>query len=178
MIKFQKHMKTLQLIIFFITLSVGAQTMQTKVGTIDIDYILSQLPEIVNVQKAVEDYGNTLDAQLTKKMEGYQKLVAEYKENDVSYTINQRQLMQDSIINSETDINKYRQNATQLISIKRDEELTPLYEKIGVSLEKVAKAQGYTQVMERNSSLVYIDNNFDLTLAVLKDMGIEVKEQE
>ncbi len=171
-------MKTLQLLLLFISFSVGAQTMQTKVGTIDIDYILSQLPEIVDVQKAVEGYGNALDAELTKKMEGYQKLVAAYKENDVTYSINQRKIMQDSIINSETDINKYRQNATQLINIKRDEELTPLYEKIGVSLEKVAKSQGYTQVMERNSSLVYIDNNFDLTLAVLKDMGIEVKEQE
>lgn len=171
-------MKTLLLLLLFISFSVGAQNVQSKVGTIDIDYILSQLPEIVNVQKAVEGYGNSLDAELTKKMEGYQKLVVEYQENDVTYTINQRKLMQDSILNSETAINKYRQNATQLISIKRDEELNPLYQKIGVSLEKVAKVQGYTQVMERNSSLVYIDNNFDLTLAVLKDMGIEVKEQE
>ena len=86
--------------------------------------------------------------------------------------------MQDSILNVETNINKFQQNAQKLITIKRDEELSPLYEKIGRSLEKVAKAQKYTQVMERTSNLVYIDNNFDLTLAVLNDMGIEVKEEE
>lgn len=171
-------MKTLQILLLFISFSLTAQTAQTKVGTIDIDYILSQMPEIADVQKAVEGYGKTLDADLGKKLEDYQKLVEEYTNADPTYTIKQRKTMQDSIINSETDINKYRQNATQLISIKRDEELTPLYEKIGVSLEKVAKAQGYTQVMERNSSLVYIDNNYDITIAVLKDMGIEVKEEE
>lgn len=171
-------MKTLQILLLFISFSLTAQTAQTKVGTIDIDYILSQMPEIADVQKAVEGYGKTLDADLGKKLEDYQKLVEEYTNADPTYTIKQRKTMQDSIINSETDINKYRQNATQLISIKRDEELTPLYEKIGVSLEKVAKSQGYTQVMERNSSLVYIDNNYDITIAVLKDMGIEVKEEE
>ncbi|MBT8262864.1 MAG: OmpH family outer membrane protein [Bacteroidia bacterium] len=171
-------MKTIQILLLFISFTVSAQTAQTKVGTIDIDFVLSQMPEITNVQNAVEAYGKTLDADLSTKVEGYQKLVEEYTKNDVTYTINQRKTMQDSIINSETDINKYRQNATQLITIKRDEELAPLYKKIGESLEKVAKSQGYTQVMERNSNLVYIDNNFDLTIAVLKDMGIEVKEKE
>lgn len=169
-------MKTLQLLFLFISVSVAAQTGQSKVGTIDIDFVLSNMPEIVNVQKEVENYAKTLDTDLTVKIDAYQALINVYTKNKVSYTINQERTMQDSIINSETDINKYRSNASKLISIKRDEQLTPLYKKIGVSLEKLAKAQGYTQIMERTSMLVYIDNNFDLTLAVLKDMGIEIKE--
>ncbi len=167
-------MRILHILLFFITVSTVAQT---KVGTIDIDYVLSQMPEITGVQKTVEDYGKTLDADLTKKLEAYQLLVNEYTQNETTYTVNQRRSMQDSILNSEDDINKYRQNAAQLISLKRDEALTPLYKKIGESLEKVAKAEGYTQVMERRDILVYIDNRFDLTLAVLKDMGIEVKQE-
>jgi outer membrane protein len=170
-------MKIFQILVLFVSVSLLAQPAQTKVGTIDVDYILSQMPEITTVQKNVESYGKTLDADLSKKMQAYQALVNEYTQNEINMTINQKKTLQDSIINSETDINKFRQNANQLISIKRDEELTPLYEKIGKSLEKIAKAQSYTQVMERNSSLVYIDNSFDLTIAVLKDMGIEVKEE-
>ena len=76
-----------------------------------------------------------------------------------------------------TDIDQFRNNATKVLTIKRDEELSPLYERIGKSLEKVAKSLGYTQVLERNSSLVYIDNQFDITIQVLKDMGIEVQEE-
>ena len=80
-------MKTLQLLLLLVTFSVSAQTTQTKVGTIDIDFVLSQMPEIVNVQKAVETYGKTLDADLTKKLEAYEKLVQEYTTNDPTYTI-------------------------------------------------------------------------------------------
>lgn len=170
-------MKNVQILILFLSVTVAAQTTQTKVGTIDIDYILSQMPEITTVQKNVETYGKTLDADLSKKLQAYQALVAEYTQNEINMTINQKKTMQDSIVNSETDINKFRQNATQLLTIKRDEELTPLYEKIGQSLEIVAKSENYTQVLERNSNLVYIDNKFDLTISVLKNMGIEVKEE-
>lgn len=165
------------LLLLFISLTVSAQTSTTKVGTIDIDYILSQMPEITNVQKNVETYGKSLDSDLSKKMQAYQALVEEYQANDVTYTINQRKTMQDSIFNVETDIDQFRNNATKLLTIKRDEELSPLYERIGKSLEKVAKSLGYTQVLERNSSLVYIDNQFDITIQVLKDMGIEVQEE-
>jgi outer membrane protein len=168
-------MKLLQILILSFAVSVTAQT---KVGTIDIDFVLAQMPEILDVQKKVEEYGKTLDSDLSKKMGNYQSLVNEYAKNDPSYTAEQRKIMQDSIIGVEGDINKFRQNATQLIGLKRDEELQPLYTKIGASLEKVAQTEGYTQVMERSNILVYIDNRFDLTLAVLKDMGIEVKEEE
>ncbi len=164
-------------LLLFISLTVSAQNPATKVGTIDIDYILSQMPEITTVQKNVETYGKSLDSDLSKKLQAYQALVEEYQANDITYTINQRKVMQDSIFNVEADIDQFRNNATKLITIKRDEELTPLYEKIGKSLEKVAKALGYTQVLERNSSLVYIDNQFDITIEVLKDMGIEVQEE-
>jgi len=153
----------------------AAQPNQSKVGTIDIDYILSQMPELQSVQTAVNQYGEELNSDLDKKVKAYQSLVNEYAASDAAYTINQRKVMQDSIMKQETDLNKYRQNATQLIQLKRDEALQPLYQKIGAALEKVAKAQGYTQVMERTATLVYIDNAFDITIAVLKEMGIQVQ---
>ena len=41
---------------------------QTKVGTIDVDFILSKMPELEVVQKGVEDYGNSLQVDLDAKM--------------------------------------------------------------------------------------------------------------
>jgi outer membrane protein len=133
------------------------------------------MPELQSVQTAVNQYGVELNSDLDKKVAAYQSLVNEYAASDGSYTINQRKVMQDSIMKQEADLNKYRQNATQLIQLKRDEALQPLYQKIGAALEKVAKTQGYTQVMERTATLVYIDNAFDITVAVLKEMGIQVQ---
>lgn len=151
---------------------------QSKVGTIDVDYIISQMPELSGVQKQIEDYGNGLDSNLLKKLAEYQTAIDKYKTDEVSLTINQKKGRQDSIIAMENDIQKFQQNGNQLIVLKQEEYLKPLYEKIGIALEKIAKAEGYTQVLMRNNDVVYIDNRYDLTLAVLKELGIEIKEEE
>lgn len=151
---------------------------QSKVGTIDVDYIISQMPELSSVQKQIEDYGNGLDSNLLKKLAEYQTAIDKYKTDEVSLTINQKKGRQDSILAMENDIQKFQQNGNQLIVLKQEEYLKPLYEKIGIALEKIAKAEGYTQVLMRNNDVVYIDNRFDLTLAVLKELGIEIKEEE
>lgn len=151
---------------------------QSKVGTIDVDYIISQMPELSSVQKQIEDYGNGLDSNLLKKIAEYQTAIDKYKTDEVSLTINQKKGRQDSIIAMENDIQKFQQNGNQLIVLKQEEYLKPLYEKIGIALEKIAKAEGYTQVLMRNNDVVYIDSRYDLTLAVLKELGIEIKEEE
>ncbi|MCZ6595246.1 MAG: OmpH family outer membrane protein [Bacteroidetes bacterium] len=151
---------------------------QSKVGTIDVDYIISQMPELSSVQKQIEDYGKGLDSNLLNKLAEYQTAIDKYKTDEVSLTINQKKGRQDSIIAMENDIQKFQQNGNQLIVLKQEEYLKPLYEKIGIALEKIAKAEGYTQVLMRNNNVVYIDNRYDLTLAVLKELGIEIKEEE
>lgn len=168
-------MKLLKLLVLFVCVSGFAQT---KVGTIDVDYVVSQMPELANVQKQVEAYGNGLEANLQQKLTTYQTEIDKYKNDEASLTLKQKKSRQDSILAMETDIQKFQQNGSQLIVLKQEEFLKPLYERIGIALEKVAAAQGYTQVLLRNNDVVYVDNRFDLTVAVLKEMGIEVKTEE
>jgi outer membrane protein len=151
---------------------------QTKVGSIDVDYIIGKMPELTNVQQQVKEYGNGLDASLQNKLTAYQAAIDKYKLDEATLTINQKKGKQDSILMMENDIKKFQQNGNQLIVLKQEEYLKPLYEKIGIALEKVAQAGGYTQVFSRNTELVYVDNRFDLTIAVLKELGIEYKEEE
>lgn len=151
---------------------------QSKVGTVDVEFILTKMPELAGVQKQVEDYSNSLNTELTKKLDNYKAMVATYQKEEAALTINQRKQQQDSILSLEKDITKYRQNAGTLINLKQEEFLDPLYQKIGNSLEKIAEAEGYSQVLLRDNSVVYVDNRFDLTLAICKDLGIEIKQEE
>ena len=64
------------------------------------------------------------------------------------------------------------------MNIKRDELLRPLYKKIGLALDKVAKAGGYTQILQIDEYIVYLDNSLDLTIPILLELGIEVKSEE
>ena len=168
-------MKLLKIAFLFICVTGFAQT---KVGTVDVDYIIGQMPDLAGVQTQVDAYGKGLDADLQKKLTEYQTAMNIYGEQEATLTLNQKKTKQDSIIAMESDIKKFQQNGNKLIMLKQEEAMKPLYEKVGVALEKVAQAGGYTQVFTRNSDVVFVDNRFDLTLAVLKELGIEVKEGE
>jgi len=168
-------MKLLKFTFLFICVTGFAQT---KVGTIDVDFVISKMPELTGVQKQVEDYGKGLDANLQTKLTAYQAAIDAYTKAEAGLTLNQKKTQQDSILTMESDIQKFQQNGNQLIVLKQEEYLKPLYEKVGIALEKVAKAGAYTQVFTRNNDVVYVDNRFDLTLAVLAELGVVIKEEE
>lgn len=161
---------------FFLFLSITSFA-QSKVGTIDIDYILTQMPELLEVQKQVEAYGKELDVDFNKNLDAYNVLVKAYTEGEAGFTIAMKKTKQDEILTAESDLGKFQQNGSKLLNLKRDDLLRPLYQKIGVALEKVSKEENFTQVLQIRDNIVYLDNNYDLTLKVLKELGITVKEE-
>lgn len=169
-------MKYITLLLMLFAVNTFAQ--ETKVGTIDIDFILSKMPEIKGVDQQVQDYKKGLETELQRKIDDFQQKVSDYKAEEANLTINQKKLRQDSLVTLESDINKFQQNGNQLILLKQEEFMQPLYTTVGNALEKIAQAGGYTQVLLRDNSVVYVDNRFDLTLTVLKELGIEVKPEE
>ncbi|MBW1294602.1 OmpH family outer membrane protein [Aquimarina litoralis] len=146
---------------------------QSKVGTIDSDFILSKMPELTKVQEDLKAYNAKLEADLKVKADDYQAKVKAYQEGVASMTEPMKKTKQEEIIALENDIAKFRQNGAQLVQLQQNKLLQPLYSKIGKALEEVAKAEGYTQVLTITSSgLAYVDPKFDLTKTVMTKLGI------
>ncbi|HBY69125.1 MAG TPA: outer membrane chaperone Skp, partial [Flavobacteriaceae bacterium] len=74
-------MKYLKIIFLFICVTGFSQT---KVGTVNVDYIVSKMPELETVKKQVEEYGTKLDADLQKKVQEYQAKVEAYKAGEAT----------------------------------------------------------------------------------------------
>lgn len=168
-------MKFLKIAVFFIGITALAQS---KVGAVDVEYILAKMPEMTTVQTQLETYGKQLDLDLNKKIDEYKKLAEEYKKSEASYTPEQKKEKQTALINLDNDIQKFQQNGAKLMDIKQKEFLQPLYKKIGEALDKVARAQNYTQVMQTTNDLVYLDSNYDLTVPILTELGITITVEE
>lgn len=166
-------MKFLKIAVFFIGISTFAQG---KVGTVDVDYILTNMPEMASVQETLGQYGAQMDIDLNKKVEDFKVLAETFSTQEIELTIAQRREKQAQLIKMEEDIQTFQQNGVKLMELKQHELLQPLYRKIEVALDKVAKTEGYTQVMQTTSDIVYLDPNFDLTMQILSEMGITVKE--
>ncbi len=150
---------------------------QSKTGTIDTEYILSQMPELTKVQEDLKAYNTKLEGELKVKVDEYQAKVKQYQEKVASFTEPMKKTKQEEIINLENDIAKFRQNGTQLVQLEQNRLLQPLYQKIGKALEEVAKAEKYTQVFTiTTSGLAYVDPNYDVTKTVMTKLGIKVTE--
>ncbi len=150
---------------------------QSKIGTINTDYIVTKLPEFEDVQKDLNTYKESLDASIKEKYDEYQSKMKEYGEKESTYTEALKQLKQKDILKLEEDIQKLQANSAKLYQVRQDEDLRPLYKKIGDEVEKIVKAESFTHVFESNSSnMIYISPDYDITLKVMKNLGIPTEE--
>lgn len=168
-------MKKIIVLLFTAIISISMNA-QSKTGTIDSEYILSQMPELTKVEEDLKAYNKKLEDELKVKVDNYQAKVKEYQEKVASFTDPMKKTKQEEIINMENEIAKFRQNGSQLVQIEQNRLLQPLYQKIGQALEEVAKAEKYTQVFTiTTSGLAYVDPNYDLTKKVAAKLGINLE---
>lgn len=72
------------------------------------------------------------------------------------------------------DINKFRQNGTKMMQIRREEFMRPLYNKIAETVAQIAKEKGYTQILTvTGNQFAYIDEKHDITKLVLAKLNLK-----
>ena len=163
-------------LVLAIVLSGTCLQAQTKVGTIDADFILGQMPEISQVEEGLKTYNTELQAELQTSIKKYEELIAAYQANNTTYTEEEKTLKEGEIIELENEIKNFRQKASVLVQMRRNELTQPFYVKIDEAMKTVISEQGYTQIFNTSSNgLAYADPKFDITDAVLKKLGISAQ---
>jgi len=148
---------------------------QSKVGTVDSDYIVNLMPEREIVLKMSQQYGAKLDTSFSAKMQDYNIKVQAFKELDKDVVDSIKKNKYTEIMMMEEDIQKYKENGSQLMQLKQNELMRPLYSKLSGVIQEVAKTNGYTQILTTSGNeFAYIDEQFDITEIVMDKMGIKV----
>lgn len=157
---------------------IGTASMaQSKIGTIDAEYILNQLPEIQEVNKELEGYGQELQGDLQQTIQQYEQQVQAYQEQNETYTDTQRQEKEQEIMALENEIQGFRQKAQVMMQMKRNELTNPLYQKINEAMQAVIQEEGYTQIFHAGSNaLAFSTEDSDITLKVMNHLGLEATE--
>jgi outer membrane protein len=162
------------LLIAFLTFSIFASA-QTKVGTIDTDYILSQMPEMEAVNKGLETYDKELQKDFQANVKQYDTLVKTYQANAESLAADARQESESKIIELENQIKQFRQRAQLMMQMRRNELTNPLYKKIDAAMRAVIDEEGFTQILHAGgNSLAFSAEKYDITEKVMTKMGIEI----
>ncbi|MCL7754195.1 OmpH family outer membrane protein [Polaribacter sp. Z022] len=160
-------------IAFFSIVSIA----QSKVGTIDSEYIVGLMPETKIVLKRSQDYGAKLDSSFSIKLKLYQTKVEAYKKNEKTLGALAKKTEIAELTQMEADIKQYQQNGNKLMQLKKNELMRPLYKKLSDAITAVSKAGNYTQVLTlTGNQFAYIDNKYDITDLVIKHLGIKIPE--
>lgn len=168
-------MRFLKIAILFIGVTSFAQG---KVGVVDVDFILSQMPEMEEVRTKMGTYADQLDVDMNKKFAEYNTLRDSYEAEKDKLKGEDLQEKQRELMEKEQDIQKFQRNGAQLMEVQKQEYLRPLYQKIGNALNKIASQEKFTMVQELSQDIVFLDPEYNLTLPILNELGIELSEED
>lgn len=169
-------MKKYLIALSFAFLSISAFA-QSKIGTIDADYILSQMPQMTEVNEGLKTYNTELQKELENNVAKYEALVKDYQANSTSLAEEERKTKESEIISLENDIKSFRQKASVMMQLRRNELTKPLYEKINETMLQVIQEENYTQIFHSGGNdLAFSAQEYDITMKVIDKLGIQVKE--
>lgn len=150
-----------------------------KVGFADWDYIFSQMPEYKQIEGAVKAHGEQLQAQLKAKGQEYETKLDYYQKNGATMLDAVRKDKESELTQLQQNIQKFQQDAQASMQKKQNDLMEPVFKKVGKAIDDVAKENGYTfiinpQLVGGGDILLYQDSKFDISVLVLKKMGIAV----
>ena len=160
---------TLCIAILFIGFTSNAQS---KVGTVDSEYIITKMPQFNLVQERIKSYGAKLDSIHTKKIAAYDSKVKAFNEASKTFSEADQKAKYAELGALNKDVVMFRENGTKMMQLRKDEFMRPLYKKITDVIETVAKENGYTQILTTTGNeFAYIDSRFDITKLILEKLS-------
>jgi len=156
---------------------------QQKIGYVDTEYVLNQMPEYATVQQKLDKLEQKWRQEIQQKQKEAQKLEQEFEARELLYTEEERARKQDAIEQARAEVQQLRQKyfgpQGELYS-QQKRLMRPLQERILKAAERVATADGYDYVVDKKGEtlFLYAQEEHDLSDRVLRELGITVDQEE
>lgn len=148
---------------------------QTKVGHINSEYIMQQLPEATDAQRSLDQLVAQWESELQKMQADWKKKFDEYDKKKLILTDQNRAEIERELRQADQAIVEFRTKkfgqSGELFQ-KQNEVMKPIQNKMFKVLEEVAKEDGYDYVFDKSGEilLLYSNEKHDLTRKVLQRM--------
>lgn len=150
---------------------ISAQTQ--KIGYVDSQVILNQMPEAIKAQGDLDALTNAWTAHLDSMTMDYQKGLADYQKKSSTLKDKEKLALQQKLVSQEQAIIDYRKakftQGTGEIYKKQDSIFTPVKNKIYKAIKEVAKQEKMKFVFDKagGAVLLFEDPEYDITYKVL-----------
>ena len=147
---------------------------QAKIGYINFQALLGQLPEAKTVKSQLDIYSKQFTDQLAAMQNELQAKGQEYQKNSATYTDAIRLTKQTELQDLQKRLQDYNTTAQQKFEEKSNELIKPLSDKEKAAVSAVAKEKGYTYVFDSGQTVFIVAPDADdLTEAVKAKLGLK-----
>jgi outer membrane protein len=146
-----------------------------KIAHINLDSLISVMPETKTATQSVQDYAKQLETQVTAMQTELQTKYDDYqsKQNDMPALVKASKEKELNDLNQR--IQDFQQQAQQDYQKKSAELSKPVYEKAKKAIDQVAKENGYKYVLDTSTGIViYNEPADDIFNLAVKKLGITV----
>jgi len=170
-------MKKLGLFLFVI-LSVASSVKlysQPKIGYVDSDTIMKQLPEAQDAQKKLDAIIKDWQEELSKMERDWKTKYDDYDKRKLILSDQKRAEIEKELVTLENQTSKYRQDKFGVkgeLFQKQEELMKPIQNRIFTAIQQVAKENDYDFIFDRSGDIIflYAKEEFDVTTLVIEKL--------
>lgn len=161
---------------FFAVILMSSISFAQKIGYIDSEYILSNIPEYKAAQAEMDKISVDWQKEIEAKYSEIDKLYKIYQAESVLLTDDMKKKRENEIINKEKEVKelqKQRFGVDGELFNKRMELVKPIQDKIYSAVKQVAERGGLAFIFDKAGqvSLLYSNSKYDKSEDVLNFMG-------
>jgi outer membrane protein len=170
-------MKKLIVISFLLVIS-SISFAQLKIGYIDSDAVMDNLPDVQDSRKKLDALIQEWQTELNKLENEWKAKYDDYEKRKLIMTDQTRAETEAALVKLETEIAQYREKkfgTNGELFQKQDELMKPVQNKIFTALKEIAEAEDYDYVFDRSGDIMilFAKEKYDLTAQLLEKLKLK-----
>lgn len=168
-----KKIVTIAVVVIGLVMAGHSTQAQTKIGYISLQELIPSMPEYKKADTAINDYQVALGQNFEDMKREYYELDSSLSSKDTAkYTKAQLEIKKKNLSELLIKLQGWQQQAQQLLQQKQQDLIAPVQKKAVEAIQAVAKENGYTYVLSKETLLSSPPAD-DLLPLVKKKLGIK-----
>ena len=167
-----RNFKNLFLPLMFLLAPLSMVNAQAKVAHIEVQKLISEMPEVIAAQKELKKLEETYTADMETTYKEFQTKAQTYAADAANQTEITNQSRQKELEGMQKNIQEYQQTVSQDLQKKSVDMMKPLIDNAKAAIYKVASDMAYDYVLDSSAGgSVIIAKGKDIMAEVKKELG-------
>jgi len=162
-------------IIVLCALPLGLFAQEVKLGHVNSQEVLSQLPEVEKMKTELDNFGKQLEDMIMKMREEYSTKITEFQEQQETMPESIKRMRISEIQEIEQRITTFQQQAYTDMQEKQQELIAPIIEKVRKAIGEVGAEGNFLYIFDTaQQSIIYESPRaLDISDLVKKKLGVK-----